>query len=85
MHAHTRFWIVNCTSFARGKIHSERAAMIVTKYPSVPYVFAIALDWYIAVKIVGGRAPLRGGQTISTFFLLFLFAQWEEFLRTSPS
>lgn len=47
---------------------------MVTKYPSVPYVFAIALDWYIAVKIVGGRAPLGGGQTISTlFFFLFFF------------
>lgn len=65
-------------------MHSERAAMIVTKYPSVPYVFAIALDWYIAVKIVGGRAPLGGGSDHQHFsFLFFSFFSFRAMGRIS--
>ena len=45
-------------NFIRGRVHRLKMETIASNVPNVPYCFATASDWYMAIAIAGGREPL---------------------------
>jgi hypothetical protein len=46
-------------NFILGRVHRLKIETIAIRVPNVPYLSATLSDWYMAIAIVGGNAPLN--------------------------